>query len=91
VSRRRALALRSRPQTHLDIFRVDPAYEEEERKYAAIAKEVLGEDEEDEGGAGGPGSGGAGARRAGWRPLGRARSWDVRGAARVGCMSGRAA
>lgn len=32
----------------LDVFRVDPSYEEEERKYAAIAKEILGEEEEEE-------------------------------------------
>ncbi|KXZ52169.1 hypothetical protein GPECTOR_10g798 [Gonium pectorale] len=45
-------------QMNLDVFRVDPEYEEGERKYAAIAKEILGEEEEDEeergeGGAGG--------------------------------------
>ncbi|GFR42187.1 hypothetical protein Agub_g3072 [Astrephomene gubernaculifera] len=41
-------------QALLDVFRVDPSYEEEERKYAAIAREILGEEaeEEDEGGAG---------------------------------------
>lgn len=36
------------PQTMLDVFRVDPSYEEEERKYAAIAKEILGEEDEEE-------------------------------------------
>ncbi|GIL77926.1 hypothetical protein Vretimale_6540 [Volvox reticuliferus] len=41
-------------QTNLDLFKVDPNYEEEERKYAAISREILGEEEvEEEGGAGG--------------------------------------
>ncbi|EFJ52814.1 hypothetical protein VOLCADRAFT_78840 [Volvox carteri f. nagariensis] len=44
-------------QTNLDVFRVDPNYEEEERKYAAIAREVLGDEEDEEEGGGGGGSG----------------------------------
>ena len=49
------------PQTGLDIFKVDPEYEEHERQYKAIMRELLGEDEvsDDDGdkGADGRGSG----------------------------------
>ena len=43
------------PLTGLDVFKVDPDYEEHEKQYKAIMREVLGEDEvsDDEGGAGG--------------------------------------
>lgn len=35
-------------QPHLDVFQHDPNYEENERKYDEIRKEILGEDDDDE-------------------------------------------
>ena len=55
------------PLTGLDVFKVDPDYEEHEKQYKAIMREVLGEDEvsDDEGGAGGD-KGEEGERGQGW-------------------------
>ena len=36
------------PETHLDVFKVDPNFEENEKAYAEIKKEILGESEEDD-------------------------------------------
>lgn len=44
----RLSALPSIPQTGLNIFKVDPEYEEAEKRYAAIAREILGEDSDDD-------------------------------------------
>ena len=44
--------------TGLDVFKVDPEYEEHEKQYKAIMREILGEDEvsDDEGADKGKGS-----------------------------------
>lgn len=36
------------PETHLDVFKVDPNFEENENEYAQIKKEILGESEDDD-------------------------------------------
>lgn len=36
------------PQTGLDVFKVDPDYEQHEREYRAISKEILGDESDDE-------------------------------------------
>ena len=46
------------PQTGLDVFKLDPEYDEHEKQYKAIMREILGEDEvSDDGGAGRDGDG----------------------------------
>ncbi|GAX83732.1 hypothetical protein CEUSTIGMA_g11157.t1 [Chlamydomonas eustigma] len=46
------------PQTGLDVFKVDPEYDEHEKQYKAIMKEILGEDEGSDDGDGEKAEGG---------------------------------
>jgi hypothetical protein len=46
------------PQTGLDVFKVDPEYDEHEKQYKAIMREILGEDEGSDDGEGGKAEGG---------------------------------
>jgi hypothetical protein len=36
------------PQVGLDVFKVDPLYEQHETEYKAISREILGDESEDE-------------------------------------------